>query len=146
MKPTTPSLRRRQLVIALVLSGATPSALYAAQCTALAGAAATQPQLADMLTSRTEEDLIISGRVIGGDCNPIAGAVVQVWYTDPNEASTAMTDADGRFTLTTRVRADGSDAFNISVTPPTARTETTQLWFKREPHAAHGALVALYHP
>jgi protocatechuate 3,4-dioxygenase beta subunit len=122
-------------VIASILAGATPSAIYAAQC-GVAGAAPTTPQLADVLTHRTEEELVISGRVVGGDCNPIAGAVVQVWFNDPNEVSTAMTDADGRFTLTAKVRADGGDGFNISVTPPTSRTETTRLWFRTGPQAA----------
>lgn len=133
MKPrNTISLRRRHLVIAGLMGAATPGAIFAAQCTGVnvpSGAPAA-PEVAELLTSRTEEKLVVSGRIVGGDCKPLAGAVVVVWHADPKEAVSATTDADGRFMLTTKTPVDGPpDSFHIRVSHPERGTVLTQRYF-----------------
>ena len=142
MKPNTISLRRRQLLIAGLAGAATPGALFAAQCNV---AAAGQPQLAEIFTKGTEETLVVSGRIVAGDCKPLSGALVEVWYTDPRTAVATNTDADGRFVLTTIVPASGdSRSFKIAVSTPGKRTRTAQRHFTREPGAANDALVQVH--
>jgi protocatechuate 3,4-dioxygenase beta subunit len=103
------------------------------------------PTFAELLTSGTENELIISGRVVDGDCKPVAGARVEVWYSDPKDAVRASTDADGRFMVNTTVPvAGGSRAFKISVSLPDGRTLTAQRHFEREPGVSDEALVQVH--
>ena len=145
MKPNTISLRRRQLMIAGVAGAAAPATLFAAQCAGVASGAPGLPTFGELVTSRTEERLIISGRVVGSDCKPISGARVEVWYSDPKDMTTATTDADGRFMVDTLAPTGGrSSAFKISVSLPDGRTLTAERHFRREPGVADEALVQVH--
>ena len=142
MKPNTISLRRRQLLIAGLAGAATPGALFAAQCNVTA---AGQLQLAEIFTKGTEETLVVSGRIVAGDCKPLAGALVEVWYTDPRTAVATSTDADGRFVLTTIVPASGdSRSFKIAVSRPGEEHTLTAQRFTREPGVSDDAPMQVH--
>jgi hypothetical protein len=52
------------------------------------------------------EKLIVSGRIIGADCKPVAAAFVEVWQARSNSHQiTVTTDGDGRFMFTTNAPA-----------------------------------------
>ena len=107
MKTDTISLRRRHLLIAGAAAAAAPGALLANQCVALPGGTG-RPTVADIATGMAGEKLIVSGRVVGADCKPLAAALVELWSVDSEIAATASTDGDGRFMVTSSgpVRGD----------------------------------------
>lgn len=85
MKRDTISLRRRQLIVGSL--AATPMAALAAQANGT------------LVTAASQGKLVVSGRILGADGNPVFGALVEVLRAGPE--ATATTDADGRFMLTT---------------------------------------------
>jgi protocatechuate 3,4-dioxygenase beta subunit len=107
MTSSIPSLRRRQLVIAGLAGAAAPNALFAAQCTVSAFDPSAPPTVAEVSVNASGEKLIVSGRVVGADCRPLFGAVVEAWHEGSRERAGATTDADGRFMLTTVTAAQG---------------------------------------
>ena len=106
MKSSTVSLRRRQLMIAGLASAAAPTALFAAECSVTHDPFAP-PTVAEVSANPSGDKLIVSGRVVGGDCKPLFGAVVEAWHDGSNERTSATTDADGRFMLTTAPVVEG---------------------------------------
>lgn len=97
--------------------------------------------------------LTLRGRVVGRDCKPIAGAVVDVWSCDGNGVydndgftlrGHQFTDANGGFAFET-VRPSDYRNFGIHRTPHIhvkvqgrgTRLLTTQLFFPRERLNAH---------
>lgn len=91
MKSNKVSLRRRQVVIAGLAGAAAPATLYAGQdlfsaapgeITAIAG----------------RDGLVISGRVLAHDGNPLAAATIEIWDARATDiAAATTTDGDGRF-------------------------------------------------
>ena len=97
MKPKTISLRRRRFMIAGVAGAAAPLAsAVAAQCGSMQQDAQA---LADFYA--THGKLVVSGRIVGADCKPIAGATLDVLHPQPGARVTTTTDGDGRFMLVT---------------------------------------------
>jgi protocatechuate 3,4-dioxygenase beta subunit len=86
----------------------------------------------------------LSGRVLGRDCRPVAGAVVDFWHADDdgeydNEGfrlrGHQLTDAEGRWRLQTIVPGlypGRTRHYHVKVRPPGGRTLTTQLYFPGE--------------
>ncbi len=96
MKQDTLSLRRRHLMIAGLVGIATPAGVFAAQFNPAAPADAP------------DATLVISGRVVGPDGKPLAGAAIDALTAAGNLPSvSATTDADGRFMFTTTARHAG---------------------------------------
>jgi protocatechuate 3,4-dioxygenase beta subunit len=87
MKNEIVSIRRRQVLAAGAAGMAAPAVLAAQRAS---GAGGTQP-------------LVVSGRVIGADRKPLAGALVEVWQADADflPRATVTTDADGRYFFNT---------------------------------------------
>ncbi len=95
------------------------------------------------------QPLSIEGRVLTTDCEPVTGAVVDVWSCDAdgvydNEGYTlrghVFTDADGHYRIETiRPRHYGGGGFvrtphiHVKVHGQGTRLLTTQLYFPREP-------------
>jgi protocatechuate 3,4-dioxygenase beta subunit len=90
MKPSTISLRRRQLMIA----GAA-----AAPATALASQAG-DALMAGLAAGTAHGKLVVSGRILGRDGEALRGAKVELVNARAEETA-IMTDADGRFLFTT---------------------------------------------
>lgn len=102
MTMDTISLRRRHLLIAGLIGVTAPVSAFAGRQGELREAAAL-PGLERVNLDR----LVVSGRVAGAlDGKPLAAAVIEAWPTGSNaERTVAMTDADGRFVLTTSAPA-----------------------------------------
>jgi hypothetical protein len=84
MKPDTiSSPRRRQLIV---------GGLSAMPMSALASQAV-------VAASTAHGHLVVSGRILGADGQPVSGALVEVLRA--GSEATATTDADGRFMVTT---------------------------------------------
>lgn len=118
------SIKRRQLMLAAAAGAAAPGGLLAAQC---GGGELGATQNAFDAGSAGQQ-LVLSGRVLGGGCQPLAGAVIEVWHGSA-EVARATSDGDGRFLLTTRVPAAGLLAY--SVTHPLHDLRTRTLHFTR---------------
>ena len=95
------SARRRSLMMAGMAAAALPVTLRAQECVPLPGVVSQSPRVAE-LAARVEGDkLIVSGRVTGSDCRPLAGALVEVFSASAEIGVSATTDDEGRFVLTT---------------------------------------------
>lgn len=124
------SITRRRLMLAAAAGAAAPGTLLAAQCGG-GELGAAQDAFAAGSAGQT---LVLSGRVLGSGCQPLAGAVIEVWHGGA-EAARATSDGDGRFLLATRVPAAGQLAY--SVTHPAHDLRTRALHFARAgSHAA----------
>ena len=96
MKHTTISLRRRHLMIAGLAGLAAPGALFGAWSGGL-----TDNAQATAGTGAEGKGLVISGRILGADGKPLAGATVDALNPGVDGIFSAVTDADGRFMFTT---------------------------------------------
>jgi hypothetical protein len=100
------SLRRRQVLIAGVVSAAAPAASLAGECAGWAAAPAGSPITAS-------GPLIVSGRIIGADCRPLAHTRIDI--TGATQRTSATTDGDGRFMVSTQAHAGQRElAYRIS--------------------------------
>jgi len=89
--------------------------------------------------------LLVSGRVLGADCKPIAHALLDFWHADEkgqydNQGfryrGHQFTDADGRYRLETIVPAEypgRARHIHVKVQRPGGRIVTTQLYFPNNP-------------
>ncbi len=98
--------------------------------------------------------VILSGRVLGADCQPVAGALLDFWQADEKgEYDNAgfryrgkvTADAQGRYRVETVVPAEYPGRprhLHVKVSPrPGGRALTTQLYFPGESRGANRALV-----
>ena len=87
VKQDTLSLRRRRLMIAGLVGIATPAGVFAAQFSPAASAGSADAP---------DATLVISGRVLGPDGKPLAGAAIDALPAAGNRPHvSATTDADG---------------------------------------------------
>jgi len=102
------------------------------------------------------EPVILAGRVLTPDCQPIANVRVDVWHTDANgnydmtktytSRGYVLTDGEGRFQFETILPAiyTGRTAhIHIMITSSGGQTLTTQLYF---PNAATNSGDAIFDP
>lgn len=127
------SLRRRHLLIAGCAGVAAPAALFAAQCNGTPGSAAA---VNGFVASGIEAGgkLVVSGRIVGADCKPLADAAVTAWHAgaNPDSAVSVTTDADGRFMFTTTAPTGyrgGAPHINCRVGHGGREVHATQLYF-----------------
>jgi protocatechuate 3,4-dioxygenase beta subunit len=124
------SIKRRQLMIAGVAGAAAPAGLLAAQCGGGVVAAAGNA----FGTDAAGQALVLSGRVLGFGCQPLAGAVIEAWHAAATTVRTT-TDADGRFMLTTLAPAGGRGVaphLSYHVTHPAHDLRVHELYFTRQ--------------
>ncbi len=100
MKRKTISLRRRQLMIAGLASAAAP---------AFAAAVLPGHGSVDRSALPTGDELLLSGRVVGPDGLPLPHATIELAHGDVR----TMTDADGRFMVTTTAPRAGRLDYRI---------------------------------
>jgi protocatechuate 3,4-dioxygenase beta subunit len=98
MKSSTISLQRRRLMIAGAAGVATPAAVFAGATAAPAPGALPAPG----------DQLVVSGRMLGVDGKPLAGALVESWQ------GSTTTDADGRFVLMANMPDTGRLRYRVS--------------------------------
>ena len=89
--------------------------------------------------------LLVSGRVLGPDCKPVAHALLDFWHADEkgqydNQGfryrGHQFTDAEGRYRLETIVPAEypgRARHIHVKVQRPGGRILTTQLYFPNNP-------------
>ena len=89
--------------------------------------------------------LLVSGRVLGADCRPVAHALLDFWHADEkgnydNQGfryrGHQFTDADGRYRLETIVPAEypgRARHIHVKVQRPGGKILTTQLYFPNNP-------------
>ena len=121
------SLKRRQLMTAGIIVATVPAGVLAAQCGGLNKT--VQHEAAVFGSAGAGQQLVLSGRVLGAGCEPLAGALIEILQTGA-AAVTTTTDADGRFMLVTAT--------------PASREAQPQLSY-RVTHPAHEARVHTLH-
>ena len=89
--------------------------------------------------------LLLSGRVLGPDCKPVAHALLDFWHADErgqydNQGfhfrGHQFTDSDGRYRLETIIPAEypgRARHIHVKVQRPGGRILTTQLYFPNNP-------------
>ena len=102
MKYHTISLRRRHLMIAGLAGVTVPTAVFADEVRDASTAGG-------LVAGWSGGDkLVVSGRILGPDRKPLAGAMLEAWQ------NSATTDADGRFVLMANVPAAGRLRYRVS--------------------------------
>ena len=164
------SPRRRQLIFA-GLAACAPIPALAQQCRGTPpdqlGPFYTRgaPEQTELCGSGSggKERLIVSGRVLGAECKPLAGALVEVWHADAHGdysgftrgkkddpacllRASIKTDAEGRYSFTTIVPAQYPGRprhIHYRVSHAAHAALVTQLYFARERGVADELIVAL---
>ena len=117
-------------MLAGLAAGVAPAAFFAGP-----GRAAHHNEIASTVALAGTGKLIVSGRVLGADRRPLAGALVGMWRPDTQaERARAATDADGRFFVTIAPAGRGRPQFVRYRVSHRGRVMTeNQLYFEREP-------------
>lgn len=126
------------------------------------------PEQSELCASGTggKTRLVVTGRVLGVDCKPLAGALVEVWHADANGdysgfntsargrtddaqcllRASVKTDAEGRYSFSTIVPAEYPGRprhIHYRVSHAGHATLVTQLYFERERGVAEGLVAPL---
>ena len=123
------------------------------------------PEQAELCASGSggKERLRVTGRVLGADCKPLTGALVEVWHADANGDYTGFTrgkkddpacllrasvktDAEGKYTFATIVPAEYPGRprhIHYRVSHAAHATLVTQLYFGRDRSVADELIAAL---
>lgn len=115
-------------MIAGLLGAAAPGVIFADQCRVADASRIAEAYAASL---QAGEKLVVSGRVVGADCKPVADALVEVRTARaPADRITVRTDADGRFMLITVVAAHTDARYlNYSVSHPEHVSRAARLHF-----------------
>ena len=144
-------IRRRLLAAAVLLPLARTS--LAQTCGALTARQTegpfikpASPQRVTLIEQGTKAPrLVVTGRVLSRDCQPIKGALLDFWHADEkgdydtqgfHYRGHQFTDADGRWRLETILPAvypGRTRHIHVKVQPSGGRILTTQLYFPNEP-------------
>jgi protocatechuate 3,4-dioxygenase beta subunit len=99
------------------------------------------------------ERVVLTGRVLGADCKPVAGALLDVWQADEKGEydnkgfryrGKVTADGDGRYRVETILPAEYPGRprhLHVKVQRPGGRALTTQLYFPGESRRENPALV-----
>lgn len=103
------------------------------------------PLRASFLEGNEKTRFVLAGRVLSPDCQPIAGALVDLWHCDEQGAydnrgfryrGHQLTDGEGRYRFETIVPAlypGRTRHFHVKVQPRGGSVLTTQLYWPNEP-------------
>lgn len=126
MKIDSISLQRRRLMIAGAALTVVPAAGFATARSARAAAAAPA-------TARHATALVVSGRLLAADGQPLAGASVLAWQLcGKSGGCSVISDADGRFVFSTAAPQhgpDGIEPMRVCVTRPAGAPHYADLHF-----------------
>ena len=123
------------------------------------------PEQADLCASGSggKERMQVGGRVLGADCKPLAGALVEVWHADANGdysqftrgkkddpacllRASIKTDAEGRYTFASIIPAEYPGRprhIHYRVSHTAHATLVTQLYFTGDRGAVEGLTAVL---
>ncbi len=138
------SIKRRQLLVAGAAGVLAPAGALAARCGG-GIVSATQNEPGAFGLDGAGQKLVLSGRVLGTDCQPLAGAIVEAWHAGAAPVRTT-TDADGRFVLVTVAPAAAQgDVPHLSylVTHPAHDLRVHRLDFTRAANPAAAGIAQL---
>ena len=119
------SVRRRQIVIAGIVAGATPASVLAAQRLARE----SESPRAVRFGIASGDRMVLSGRVVDSAGAPVRGALVAA----RRGAMSATTDADGRFVIVAEPAVRGTSDIEVHVSH--RRTSTNDHVFVRRDEA-----------
>ncbi len=91
-----------------------------------------------------KERLIVSGRILGADCKPLAGALVEVWQADAKGDYSGVTRGkpdDAACLLRASIKTDGEGRYRFSTIVPGEYPGRPRHIHYRVSHAAHATLV-----
>jgi protocatechuate 3,4-dioxygenase beta subunit len=107
------------------------------------------PRRSNLIDGLPGEILVLEGRVLSTSCQPVAGAIVDLWSCDAQGVydntgfklrGHQITDAQGRYRFQTLVPGSyGNSSFrrtphlHVKVQPPASSLLTTQLYFPDQP-------------
>ena len=112
----------------------------------------SSPERISLLEGSMAPGLLVTGRVLGKDCKPVAGALLDFWHADERGEydnsgfrfrGHQFSDAEGRYRLETIVPAEypgRTRHIHVKVQARGGPVLTTQLYFPNEPGNAHDAL------
>lgn len=112
----------------------------------------SSPERISLLDGGTAPGLVITGRVLGKDCKPVAGALLDFWHADERGGydnsgfrfrGHQFTDVEGRYRLETIVPAQypgRTRHIHVKVQARGGPVLTTQVYFPNEPGNAHDGL------
>ncbi|HZE59313.1 MAG TPA: intradiol ring-cleavage dioxygenase [Burkholderiales bacterium] len=98
----------------------------------------------NVLVQGNAATLLVTGRVLGPDCKPVAHALLDFWHADEkgeydnsgfHYRGHQFSDADGRYRLETIVPAEypgRARHIHVKLQPPGGRLLTTQLYFPNQ--------------
>ena len=146
--------RRRLLVAGMVL----PLDCFAAACRVTPRQTEgpffkpSSPERISLLEGGVAPGLLVAGRVLGKDCKPVAGALLDFWHADERGEydnsgfrfrGHQFSDAEGRYRLETIVPAEypgRTRHIHVKVQARGGPVLTTQIYFPNEPGNARDAL------
>lgn len=104
------------------------------------------PEQTDLCASGSggKERLVVSGRVLGADCKPLAGALVEVWHADANGDYSHFTRGkkdDPACLLRASLRTDAEGRYRFSTVVPAEYPGRPRHIHYRVSHAGHDTLV-----
>ena len=112
----------------------------------------SSPERSSLLDGGTAPGLVVTGRVLGKDCKPVAGALLDFWHADEaGEYDNSgfrfrghqFSDAEGRYRLETIVPAEypgRARHIHVKLQARGGPVLTTQVYFPNEPGNAHDGL------
>ena len=104
------------------------------------------PEQSELCSSGSggKERLLISGRVLGADCNPLTGALVEVWHADANGDYSGFTRGkkdDPACLLRAGIKTDAAGTYHFSTVVPAKYPGRPRHIHYRVSHAGHATLV-----
>lgn len=107
---------------------------------------ARAPEQAELCASGSggKEKLALSGRVLGADCKPLPGALVEVWHADTNGDYSGFTRGkadDPACLLRAAIKTDAQGRYAFSTIVPAEYPGRPRHIHYRVSHAAHATLV-----
>ncbi len=104
------------------------------------------PEQSELCTSGSggKELLVVSGRILGADCKPLPGALVEVWHADANGDYSGFTRGkkdDPACLLRASLKADAVGRYRFSTIVPSEYPGRPRHIHYRVSDAAHATLV-----
>ncbi len=91
-----------------------------------------------------KDRLLVSGRVLGTGCKPLAGALVEIWHADANGDYSGFTRGkqdDAACLLRASIKTDADGRYSFSTVVPAEYPGRPRHIHYRIGHAAHATLV-----